>query len=92
MSNLVYYFKTRHYNSRVNGILSEIVRLNFFFFSCANRALIRDNLLIIPNVQVEDEGEYTCVATNQLASIEAKAYLIVYGKINKLLNINYCFF
>ena len=44
-----------------------------------NRALIRDNLLIIPNVQIEDEGEYTCVATNHLASIEAKAYLLVYG-------------
>ena len=49
--------------------------------SLSNRALIRDNLLIIPNVQVEDEGEYTCVATNHLASIEAKAYLIVYGKL-----------
>lgn len=45
-----------------------------------SKALIRDSLLIIPNVQVEDEGEYTCVATNQLASIEAKAYMIVYEK------------
>lgn len=52
--------------------------INFFKF-LLSRALIRGNLLIIPNVQVEDEGEYTCVATNHLASIKAKAYLLVYG-------------
>lgn len=44
------------------------------------KAQIRDNSLIIPNIQIEDEGEYTCVATNQLASVESKSYLIVYEK------------
>lgn len=41
---------------------------------------IRENTLVIPEVQAEDEGEYTCVASNQLASIEAKAYLVVYER------------
>ena len=54
-------------------------------------ALIRDNLLVIPNVQVEDEGEYTCVATNHLASIEAKAYLIVYGMLKLKLKLKFDF-
>ncbi len=44
------------------------------------KAQIIDNSLIIPNVQIEDEGEYTCVASNQLATVEAKSYLIVYEK------------
>lgn len=44
------------------------------------KAQIRDSSLIIPDVQVDDEGEYTCVATNQLASVESKSYLIVYEK------------
>jgi roundabout, axon guidance receptor 2 len=44
------------------------------------KSQIRDNILIIPNIQLEDEGEYTCVASNQLATIEAKSYLIVYEK------------
>lgn len=44
------------------------------------KAIIKDNFLIIPNVQLEDEGEYTCMASNQLATIESKSYLIVYEK------------
>lgn len=44
------------------------------------KAQISEHMLIVPNVQVEDEGEYTCVATNQLGAVEAKAYLIVYEK------------
>ena len=44
------------------------------------KAQISEHTLVVPNVQVEDEGEYTCVATNQLGALEAKAYLIVYEK------------
>ena len=44
------------------------------------KARVIDDSLIIPNVQIWDEGEYTCVASNQLATIEAKSYLIVYEK------------
>lgn len=44
------------------------------------KAQIRDNTLIIPNVDLEDEGEYTCLASNQLGSVESKSYLIVYEK------------
>jgi hypothetical protein len=44
------------------------------------KAQIKDSKLIIPNMQVEDEGEYACVASNQLASIESKAYVIAYEK------------
>ena len=46
--------------------------------------------MVIPDVQLEDEGEYTCVASNQLASIETKSFLIVYEKpafTKKMLNL-----
>ena len=54
-------------------MFKNIIYLFFYF----KRALIRDNLLIIPHVQLEDEGEYQCVATNQLSSIESKAFLVI---------------
>lgn len=31
-------------------------------------------------MSTDDEGEYTCLASNQLGSIEAKAYLVVFDK------------
>ncbi len=44
------------------------------------KAQITDNMLQIPNLQLDDEGEYTCVASNQLGTVESKAYLFVYEK------------
>lgn len=46
------------------------------------KAQITDaNVLIIPNLQQDDEGEYTCVASNQLGSVESQsAYLQVFEK------------
>jgi roundabout axon guidance receptor 2 len=45
------------------------------------KAQISDNLLVIPNLQIEDEGEYTCMASNQLGTVESKAaFLFVYEK------------
>jgi roundabout axon guidance receptor 2 len=45
------------------------------------KAQITDSgVLQIPNLQLEDEGEYTCVASNQLGTVESKAYLFVYER------------
>lgn len=45
-----------------------------------NKVLVRNNMLIIPNLKPDDEGEYTCVATNQLASVESRAFVSVYDR------------
>ena len=44
------------------------------------KSIIKDNSLIIPSIDYKDEGEYTCVATNQLASVEKKFRISVYEK------------
>lgn len=44
------------------------------------KSIIQDNSLIIPSIDFKDEGEYTCVATNQLASVEKKFTISVYEK------------
>jgi hypothetical protein len=44
----------------------------------------------LPDIELEDEGEYTCVASNQLGTVEARSYLIVYEKpvfTKKMLNL-----
>jgi len=45
-----------------------------------SKAQISDNTLILPNINASDEGEYTCLASNQLGSIESSSFLIVYEK------------
>lgn len=44
------------------------------------KSIIQDSSLIIPSIDHKDEGEYTCVATNQLASVERKFIVTVYDK------------
>jgi hypothetical protein len=44
------------------------------------KAKIQNNNLILPDVEASDEGEYSCVASNHLETIEAKAYVIIYER------------
>lgn len=39
-----------------------------------------NRVLLIPNVQVEDQGEYVCRATNDRASIENSVILSIQGR------------
>lgn len=47
-----------------------------------------NRVLTLPNVKVEDQGEYICRATNNRLSIEDSVTLSIQG-INFLFNMNY---
>lgn len=47
-----------------------------------------NRVLLIPNVQVEDQGEYVCRATNDRASIENSVILSIQGRPSLFLFVN----
>lgn len=47
-----------------------------------------NRVLLIPNVQVEDQGEYVCRATNDRASIENSVILSIQGRPSVFLFVN----
>ena len=69
-----YLFKYTY--SKFNNFIFYKQRSSFKIVSATawhNRGLIEElklNTLVIPEVQAEGEGEFTCMASNQLASIE----------------------
>jgi hypothetical protein len=44
------------------------------------------NQLIIDSIKLEHEGEYSCVASNNLGTVESRGFITVYGKLKLIKN------
>lgn len=47
----------------------------------SNRVQVIGSSLVIDNVTVDDEGFYTCDASNVGGTDQARAYIVIFGKL-----------